>query len=47
VERLRELGLPSLEKRRFRGMPSVGVQKMEPGCFEWCPLTGQEAMGTN
>ena len=25
----------------------VGVRRMGPNCFQWCPATGQEAMGTN
>jgi len=24
-----------------------GLQKKEPGCFQWCPVTGQEEISTN
>ena len=24
-----------------------GAKKTEPGSFQWCPVTGQEPMGTN
>ena len=24
-----------------------GAKRTEPGSFQWCPVTGQEAMGTN
>jgi len=50
-ERLRELGLFSLEKAE-RGpyayyILSVGVRRMGSDSFQWCPVTGQGAMGTN
>jgi len=45
-----ELGLFSL-KRRLRGDPintlRVGVKRMGPDSFQWCPPTAQGAMGTN
>jgi len=50
-ERLRELRLFSLKKRRLRGdlinMLRVGVKRMGPNSFQWCPVAGQRAMGTN
>ena len=53
-ERLRELALFSLKKRRLPGdltnaykFLRVGVRRMEPNSSQWCPATGQGAMGTN
>jgi len=52
-ERLRELGLFS-QKKRLTGdlkMPTnilwVGVKRTGPDYFQWCPATGQGAMGTD
>jgi len=47
-ERLRELGLSSLEKRGdLLNICRVGVRRMGPDSLQWCPATGQGATGTN
>jgi len=53
-ERLRELGLLNLEKKRPGGISSMyintcteGAKRTEPGSARWCPGTGPEAMGTD
>jgi len=53
-ERLRDLALFSLDKRRWSGIllmlistKMAGVEWMAPGSFQWCPATGQVTMGTN
>ena len=52
-QRLRELGLFSHKRRLRRNLKMpvniwrVGVRKMGPDSFQWCPATGQGATGTN
>ena len=36
-------GLSSMSANTWR----EGAKRMEPGSFQWCPVTGQGAMGTN
>jgi len=53
-ERVSELGLFSLQKRRLERTLSTyintsreGARRTEPGSFQWNPVPGPEAMGTN
>lgn len=51
---MRELGLFRLEVRMLNGILSVyidtfwnGLKKKKTDFSQWCPESGQEAMGTN
>jgi len=33
--------------RSFFDLKKLGVRRMGPSSFQWCPVTGQGAMGTN
>lgn len=53
-ERLRELELFIMEKRRLEGISTVyintrreGLERTEFGSFQWCSVTGSEEMDTD
>jgi len=46
-ERLRELGLEMREFRVITSMSIIAVGGMEPVSFQYSPVPGQEAIGTN
>jgi len=46
-ERLTELGLFCLEKRRLGRNPRVQISEGRVYKTEWCPVTGPEALGTD
>jgi len=54
MKKLREVDLFSLEKSKLRGTSSLcintqqeGMKTREPDSSLWCPVTRQEAVGTN